>query len=300
MSNSKNILYLISLMLLMLTGCEADTSIAPFPNEGEEPVEVRFHATTVGASVEVSRANYEEKGLETGDKIGICNEWYDNIALDYTEGANPNLSIENNGKIYYPYQTTEMKVFAYAPYSATETDTENMTVNVRSEWEEDATYANYITAPLWSEPSTITKENPKAEFKFSHAMARLKITLENVPTASLSPYNHAIMLVFDCPQRGTMSLEDGSITPMETGGNYRYYIKYQKKQLADAIPTSYDYTILPGSKLKEIDVQYTDESGFIKKYYYKYTEDKPFNPFVAGTIIHMHIDFDKIRQQTKK
>ena len=66
MSNSKNILYLISLMLLMLTGCEADTSWAPLPGEGEEPVEVRLHATTVGAGVEVSRATALD-GLSVND-----------------------------------------------------------------------------------------------------------------------------------------------------------------------------------------------------------------------------------------
>ena len=79
MSNSKNILYLFSLMLLWLTGCETDSSWAPLPDREEEPVEVRFHAIRTRVGGTLSRANYTEKDAwATGDKIGIWNEFYNN------------------------------------------------------------------------------------------------------------------------------------------------------------------------------------------------------------------------------
>ncbi|MBR5541857.1 MAG: fimbrillin family protein [Bacteroides sp.] len=293
MSNSKNILYLISLILLMLTGCEADSSLAPFPNEGKEPVEVRFHAISVGASVDVSRAeNHVEKiALVNGDQIGIWNEFYPNISLTYTENGDPtNLNTTNNEIIYYPLQTEQLNVYAYAPYSETETNLNNKTVNVRSEWEDKNAYKNYITDPLWAS-ATITKTNRTAIFQFQHQMARLKINLINVN----QPNSYEIMLVFDRTQRGTMNLENGNIEPSESNGEYKYYIKHISK-LNETIPKEYDYTILPGTVLKEIDVQYSEEGSFIKKYNIKVTEeDKKFQPFVSGRINKINIDFARIK-----
>ena len=294
MSNSKNILYLISLILLMLTGCEADSSFAPFPNEGEELVEVRFHAVTVGASVDVSRAenHVEKNALANNDQIGIWNEFYPNVSLTYTEGNDPNLKTTNDEIIYYPLQTEQLKVYAYAPYSETATNLENNTVNVRSEWEDNVADEKYIKDPLWAS-STISKTNRTAEFYFKHQMARLKIHLNNININQLNSYE--IMLVFDRKQRGTMNLENGNIEPSESNGEYKYYIKH-KRILNEGIPTEYDYTILPGTVLKEIDVQYSEVGSFIKKYNFKDTgEVKKFQPFVSGNINNIYIDFAQIK-----
>lgn len=276
----------------MLTGCEADSSFAPFPNEGEELVEVRFHAVTVGASVDVSRAenHVEKNALANNDQIGIWNEFYPNVSLTYTEGNDPNLKTTNDEIIYYPLQTDQLNVYAYAPYSETATNLENNTVNVRSEWEDHTTYKNYLTDPLWAW-STITKENRTARFKFQHQMARLKIHLEYVN----QPNSYEIMLVFDRTQRGTMNLENGNIEPSESNGEYKYYIKH-KRIPNEGIPTEYDYTILPGTVLKEIDVQYSEVESFIKKYNFKDTgEVKKFQPFVSGNINNIYIDFAQIK-----
>ena len=277
----------------MLTGCEADSSFAPFPNEGKEPVEVRFHAISVGASVDVSRAeNHVEKtALVNGDQIGIWNEFYPNISLTYTENGDPtNLNTTNDEIIYYPLQTEQLKVYAYAPYSETATNLENNTVNVRSEWEDNVAYENYIKDPLWAS-STISKTNRTAEFYFQHQMARLKIHLMNIN----QPNSYEIMLVFDRTQRGTMNLENGNIEPSESNGEYKYYIKH-KRISNEGIPTEYDYTILPGTVLKEIDVQYSEVGSFIKKYNFKDTgEVKKFQPFVSGRINKINIDFARIK-----
>ena len=288
MSNSKNILYLISLILLMLTGCEAETSWAPLPNEEEEPVEVRFHATTFGANVEVSRAtSYEDNTFHPDYEIGIWNDYYSNIKMIYTntENGEPNLNTINNEKIYFPYQTEEMKVYAYAPYSDTQTDLENKTVNVRSEWEDNTVYADYIVDPLWSS-CTVIKENPMAYFYFSHQMARLRINLKmDVPLD-----NYTITITFDRPQCGTMSLTDGSITPLSQGSEYNYNIEYTNQGSPDEdLPTSYDFTILPGTVLKKIHLVYNEDKRFTKEY----TEENPFGVFNRGTVIIVNLDFTK-------
>ena len=233
----------------------------------------------------------EKTALVNGDQIGIWNEFYPNISLTYTENGDPtNLNTTNDEIIYYPLQTEQLNVYAYAPYSETETNLENKTVNVRSEWEDHTTYKNYLTDPLWAW-STITKENRTARFKFQHQMARLKIHLENVN----QPNSYEIMLVFDRTQRGTMNLENGNIEPSESNGEYKYYIKHISK-LNETIPTEYDYTILPGTVLKEIDIQYSEKGSFIKKYNIKVTEeDKKFQQFVSGRINKINIDFARIK-----
>lgn len=291
MSNSKNILYLLSLILLMLTGCEAETLTAPLPSQGEEPVEVRFHATTIGAGVTVSRANYRDVATSLQeDKIGIWNEFYDNISLTYTENTTPNLSTTNNEKIYYPYDTEELPIHAYAPYSDTELNSETGTVNVKSEWVEEAEYSQYITDPIWA-CDTITKEAPTARLGFKHQMARLKMDI--TPETGVTYSSYTIELTFDRTQHGQMSLTTGEITPTErvAGEDYIYTETYNGGN--GEMPTSYDHTILPGTKLKKITIQFVSDNE-TKNYEYTYTDDKPFHEFVPGKYIQMYIDFGKI------
>ena len=291
MSNSKNILYLLSLVLLMLTGCEAETPTALLPTTGEGPVEVRFHAINVGAGVTVSRTNYSDVATSLQEnKIGIWNEFYDNISLTYTENTTPNLSTTNNEKIYYPYDTEELPIHAYAPYSDTELNSETGTVNVKSEWVEETEYSQYITDPIWA-CDTITKEAPTARLGFKHQMARLKIDI--TPETGVTYASYTIELTLDRTQHGQMSLETGEITPTEriAGEDYIYTETYHSED--GEMTTSYDHTILPGTKLKKITIRFVSDNE-TKNYEYTYTEDKPFKEFVAGTCIQMYIDFGKI------
>lgn len=300
MSNSKNILYLLSLVLLMLTGCEAEAPTALLPTKGEGPVEVRFHAINVGAGVTVSRANYSDVATSLQEnKIGIWNEFYDNISLTYTENTTPNLSTTNNEKIYYPYDTEELPIHAYAPYSETALQTETESVLVRSEWEEEDAYSHYITDPIWA-CDTITKEAPTAELGFKHQMARLKMDI--TPETRVTYSSYTIELTFDRTQHGQMSLATGEITPtgMDEGEDYTYTETYNSS-VDNEMPISYDHTILPGTKLKKITIQFVSDNE-TKNYEYTYTDDKPFNEFVAGIYIQMYIDFkaiDKLNVKTE-
>ena len=297
MNNSKNILYLTSLIILMLTGCEAETPIAPLPNNGEEPMEVHFHAVTVNADVTVSRANYEEKAsLVTGDKIGIWNELYHHIELTYTATANPNLSTTHQEKIYYPYDTEKLPVYAYAPYNEFALDTQTNSVLVKSEWVEDTTYNDYITDPIWA-ADTISKGDT-VNFKFTHQMARLKIEIK--PEEEVIYSNYTLTFTFDRTQHGEMSLTNGIITPTEYSDcNYieRFKDPTGSSATGTNMPISYDHIILPGSKLKKIKVQFAERSGIIT-YEHTYTDEQPFQDFVAGKYIQMYIDFKKIKAVT--
>ena len=276
----------------MLTGCEAEAPTALLPTTGEGPVEVRFHAINVGAGVTVSRANYSDVATSLQeDKIGIWNEFYDNISLTYQSSTTENekriytFSPTNGGKIYYPYETEQLPVYAYAPYSNT---AENDSVLVKSEWIEDVAYSDYITDPIWA-CDTITKENATANFGFKHQMARLKININTEIGVTYSSYN--INLTFDRTQHGKMSLTTGEIIPAKQTGEYSYTETYNSED--GEMPTSYDHTILSGTKLKKIAVTFTTDTA-TKIYEYTYTEDNPFKDFVAGTYIQMHIDFKKI------
>lgn len=276
----------------MLTGCEAEAPTALLPTTGEGPVEVRFHAINVGAGVTVSRANYSVTSLQE-DKIGIWNEFYNNISLTYQSSTTENekriytFSPTNGGKIYYPYETEQLPVYAYAPYSNT---AENDSVLVKSEWIEDVAYSDYITDPIWA-CDTITKEAPTARLGFKHQMARLKININTEIGVTYSRYT--IELTLDRTQHGQMSLETGEITPTEriAGEDYIYTETYHSED--GEMTTSYDHTILPGTKLKKITIQFVSDNE-TKNYDYTYTEDKPFKEFVAGTCIQMYIDFGKI------
>lgn len=293
MSDYKNILYLLSLVLLMLTGCEAEAPAALLPDQGEEPVEVRFHAINVGADVTVSRACYSSTSLQE-DEIGIWNKFYHNISLTYTEDTTPNLSTTNNEKIYYPYDTKELPIYAYAPYSEEAFEQETQSVLVKSEWEEEDAYSHYITDPIWASDN-ITRDNATARFAFTHQMARLIMKI--APESGVLYSNYTITLTFDRAQYGQMSLTDGEITPAETG-QYSYSETYRNPAgtggTNDDMPEYYDHTLLPGSKLVSIKVEYAGNIPAVSYVHIFTEESRP--DFEAGKLVPMYIDFKAMRQ----
>ena len=297
MSNSKNILYLISLMLLMLTGCEADTSIAPFPNEGEEPVEVRLHATTVGAGVEVARANGETIPLPEGTQVGMTGGTYQNIALNYDNSTTPNLSTANGSKIYYPLQTETMNIYAYAPYKEEAYNYEENTVLVRSEWQEGNLWSNYITDPIWAKTS-VTKNQPTGTLTFAHAMSRLQIYL--VHDQGKAYTNMRIEIDVDRSQYGTMSLETRVITSANPHDDtYKRYVDNQTLQSKENTDRpQLDATILPGTVLKKVRVYF--EGFSVDGFEQEFTETNPFPAFVAGKINRIVINFGKIEEKASQ
>lgn len=299
MSNSKNILYLISLMLLMLTGCEADTSWAPLPEEGEEPVEVRLYATTVGAGVEVSRASGDTIPLpENMWKIGMTGGTYQNIALNYDETTQA-LKRTDQGTIYYPLQTDTMHIYAYAPFKEEAYISDEDSVKVKSDWETSQEFDGYITDPIWAHTS-VTKNNPTGTLTFKHAMSRLQICL--MDTINVSYTEHRITLYFDCPQYGKMSMTTGMIKGYKLMEDkfYAYTDSLNEVHSLQSIANQhYEHTIMPESELKRISVSFKKENNSID-YQYNYPEEgfrtgETWIKFEPGKTYKINIDFGKIK-----
>ena len=299
MSNSKNILYLISLMLLMLTGCEADTSWAPLPGEGEEPVEVRLHATTLGASVEVSRASYMPTTLNGSTQIGMLGGTYQNLSLTYYNDTRA-LKRTDQGTIYYPLQTDTMHIYAYAPFKEEAYIYEEDSVLVKSDWETSQEFDDYIIDPIWAE-AAVTKNNPTDTLTFKHTMSKLQIFL--VDTTDVTYTEHRVILTFDCPQYGKMSLKTGNIRADEaTEERYEYgdsYSGYFNLNPYDTNNPYYEHTIMPQSKLKHIFVSFKKANDdFIYQYNYPEKDsgqDATIMEFAPGKINRIVIDFGKIK-----
>ena len=300
MSNSKNILYLISLMLLMLTGCEADTSLAPFPNEGEEPIEVRLHATTFGANVEVSRASDETIPLPENTQVGMWGGNYQNLTLDYNTSTKA-LNTTDGSTIYYPLQTDEMHIYTYAPYSTEAYNTEDNTLWVRSLLDElNTSRSHYITDPIWA-GDTITKDDAvngviSASLPFKHVMSRLQIFF--VHDSGKTYENIDFSIDFDRLQHGKMSMETGEITTASARSE-TYKIEMGSITLRSKVNTStpqYDYTVFPGSVLQKIYIYYKDLDGNSGTYEYDFTAEghTPFPAFEAGKINKIIINLGEI------
>ena len=298
MSNSKNILYLISLILLMLTGCEADTSWAPLPGEGEEPVEVRLHATTLGASVEVSRASYMPTTLNGSTQIGMLGGTYQNLSLSY-DGNTKAIKRTDRGTIYYPLQTDTMHIYAYAPFKEVAYISEEDSVLVKSDWETLVDSTNYITDPIWAK-AAVTKKNPADTLTFKHAMSRLQICL--MDTIDVRYTEHRITLYFDRPQYGKMSMTTGMIKGYKLMEDkfYAYTDSLNEvHSLQSIIKPYYEHTIMPESELKRISVSFKKENNSID-YQYNYPEEgfitgETWIKFEPGKTYKINIDFGKIK-----
>ena len=287
MSDSKNILYLFAFMLLMLTGCEAESSLAPLPNAGEEPVELRFHARVVGADVSVARSEYTpEDMLQAGDRIGIWNEFYHNLQMTCKEThATDNriaLEMTDGSRLLYPYATSMMTVCAYAPYVEQPVDG---TVPVTTEWEPQQ---EGIKDPIWGSVQVEKAEDVRlvnAELGFAHRMARLQIVFTgDAPNVS----NVSVTLTFDAPQHGVMNLADGNMTSA-TQEEKTYTLEVQD------VSTTFDRTVLTGTTLKTVQVTLTDDTG---TYTYSSTQEKKFD--TPGRIHRLNISLEGIKEKGEK
>ena len=280
----------------MLTGCEADTSWAPLPGEGEEPVEVRLYATTVGAGVEVSKASGDTIPLPGNMwKIGMLGGTYQNLSLTYDKNSKA-LKRTDQGTIYYPLQTDTMYIYAYAPFNEKAYISDEDSVKVKSDWETSQDFDDYITDPIWAK-TTVTKNNPTGTLTFKHAMSKLQIYL--VSEEEGKTYTDISLVIdFDRSQYGKMSMETGVITPAQTGD-----CSYEKSETTltlnpkGSTNTLHDeFTILPETKLKKITI---DFEGLDKPYVQEFTEDT-FPAFVAGKVIPMYINLEKIEKEAFK
>lgn len=249
-----NLSILFGLALLMLTGCEQDTT-ATLPQPGEEPAEVLFSARI--AQVDIStRANYIPKeAFQSGNEIGLFgwktqisdeNQYLGNVKLVSNDGGT---SLTANGqKIYFPVQTQMLQLCAYYPYS--DTDVSGNHVNIRSELESPSTA---ITDPLWGQTSVTKPTNSTpatASFNMAHRMGRLKIYVYKDESESTAYYLKSIQVVFYNQQIGTMNIANGQIT-RANNTETSYTDDYTTKALttdASGDP-QYDHTILPAEAI---------------------------------------------------
>jgi len=273
-------------MLLMLTGCEAESSLVPLPNGGEEPVEVRFHAKVVGADVSVSRSEYTAgTALQENERIGIWNEFYDNLQMTCKETNTTDnqtimkLELPDGGKLFYPYGTNLMTVCAYAPYVEQPMDG---TIPITTEWEPAQ---EGVKDPIWGSVQVEKAGDVRlvnAELEFAHRMARLQVVFTG------EGENVSVTLIFDAPQHGVMSLADGNMTSA-TQAETPYTL-----DITDASAT-FDRTVLLGSTLKTVQVTLTDDTD---TYTYSSTLEKRFE--TPGLIYRLNIDLEGVKEKGEK
>lgn len=314
-----NLSILFGLALLMLTGCEQDTT-ATLPQPGEEPAEVLFSARIASAQVTTRVENYndEKTSFNERDKIGLFT-WRNSITVPNQHLANIMLVSDENGnnltadgqKIYFPLQTEALQLSAYHPYSTEAVS--GSTVKVRSELQEGDAYTNYITDPLWAQKA-ITKSdiqtNPTVTLNFSHCMARLKIYVYTTSTTT-DYYLENIQVVYSLRQAGTLDLMTGKITTAEMEDTYydhNYTTNNQLPTSETGVP-QYDHTILPAETLPTgeygipfmvsaivIKVSYMEgdvkKSGEYIAYYARDVDSSQYIKPSSGKTVRVNIKFD--------
>ncbi len=267
-----NLSILFGLALLMLTGCEQDTT-ATLPQPGEEPAEVLFSARIAQVDISTRANNYTpQEAFQSGNKIGLFgwktqitdeNQYLGNVKLVSNEDGS---SLTADGqKIYFPVQTQTLQLCAYYPYS--NTDVSGNHVNIRSELESPSTA---ITDPLWGQTSVTKPTNSTpatANFSMDHRMGRLKIYVYQDPAISGTNYLTKIQVVFYNQQIGTMNITNGQINAANNTET-----TYTDSYPTTALPTDatgdpqYDHTILPAeaistnSAVKSITITIASES----------------------------------------
>lgn len=249
MSRKTNLSYLFSLTLLLLAGCDKDSSPVPAPDTGAEPVEIRLQARMTQVSVSVTRAAGDStafitslsdidggiglyglrdtlsaedgssatNGAMEGDNAYICN-WKLTASPAEDTGT---FALTGEGKIYFPAGRETAYLYAYAPYTETGItvdDEGNASVPVAGGWCEAEAPNN---DPLWAKTvSTIKRAtadetaatpNGTATFEFTHRMAQLAIHIYHTKTDAAAYLLQAVEVTFFADQHGKLNLRNGSI-----------------------------------------------------------------------------------------
>ncbi len=324
MSIKTNISYLFSLALLpLLAACGQDSSpLAPTPPVGDEPVEIRLAARMTGVDVSVTRAEgdlTDDFKVAAGSLFGV----YGVNLKDDTEGKDLSVAYIDNSQLtagapqttagkttvqlggvtehlYLPAgKQSSARLHVYAPYS--ETTTENgsdRTIPVMGGWvktTQEGAASTDATDPLWA---TATATKPlleegeerrvmNIEMALQHRMARL-----NVHVSSKAGQSNltGLRVTFANDQKGTMSLNSGTIAPANQTAT-TYTENYSPAiALTEAATRVSSHTVLPGSNaVTAIDIEIDGE------WYSAYTSeayaDHPIN-FTAGNITNVTITFN--------
>lgn len=271
MSKRVNILSLFSTMLLLLTGCEQETSLSPLLPSGEkEPVEIHLSARVAEVSTVITRAETDFYTTLTGNPVGLYglkgrgasfadSIYMDNRSLEY-DNTNKSLT-SSTAKVYFPTGRDSALLYAYYPYTSDPIPLPGnatgrcirvkggMSTTSPNEW------TNAPKDPLYAfAKSTIVRKKKeeteatlsgKAELKFIHRMARLQIL---VMTNALEDYRlQAVHVTFASHQHGYMDLRTGEIiTADATPETCTETLADQS--LKDVSAPQLDYSALPGIK----------------------------------------------------
>lgn len=235
MSKRVNILSLFSTMLLLLTGCEQETSLSPLlPAGGKEPVEIHLSARVAEVSTVVTRAGTDFSTTLTGSTVGLYglkgrgvsftdSIYMDNRSLEY-DNTNSSLT-SGTAKVYFPTGRDSALLYAYCPYTndpialpgnATERCIRvkgGMSTTSSAEWTDapkDPLYAfAKSTIVRKKEGETGATPSGEAKLEFFHRMARLQIL---VKTNAAEDYRlQAVHVTFASHQHGYMDLRTGEI-----------------------------------------------------------------------------------------
>lgn len=269
MSKRVNILSLFSTMLLLLTGCEQETSLSPLLPAGEkEPVEIHLSARVAEVSTVITRAETDFYTTLTGSTVGLYglkgrgasftdSIYMDNRSLKYINGD----LTSSTAKVYFPTGRDSALLYAYCPYTSDPIplpgNATGRCIRVKGgmsttsdEWADapkDPLYA-FAKSTIVRKKKEETEATPsgKAELKFIHRMARLQIL---VMTNALEDYwLQAVHVTFASHQHGYMDLRTGEIiTADATPETCTKTLADQSIESVSATP-QLDYSALPGIK----------------------------------------------------
>lgn len=268
MSKRVNILSLFSTMLLLLTGCEQETSLSPLLPAGEkEPVEIHLSARVAEVSTVITRAETDFYTTLTGNPVGLYglkgrgasftdSIYMDNRSLEYENG----LLTSSTAKVYFPTGRDSALLYAYYPYTSDPIPLPGNATGrcIRVKGGMSTTSDEWADAPkdpLYAfAKSTIVRKKEgeaeatpsgKAELKFFHRMARLQIL---VNTNAAEDYRlQEVHVTFASHQHGYMDLRTGEIiTADATPETCTKTLADQS--LRNVTAPQLDYSALPGIK----------------------------------------------------
>lgn len=313
MSKRINISYLFSIMLLLLAGCDKDSSLTPPPNR-EEPVEILLNAQVVRVSTSITRSDFQdETSFNDGKQIGIFGlrsegaSFTDNPYLNNLTFTNNAGELTGTGKIYFPSGKTTSYLYGYYPYTETAKlykSGDEISIPVRGglSGTTDATWADAGTDPLHatatptieraSENSAQATPSPvEVTLSFRHKMAQLQIM---VNTEDADYRLQEIITTFSANQHGYMNIRNGEIISAnsteevctETFGNVGF---------ANATTAQSIHSVLPGTNaIKKIQVKVKingEADGAIYTAFDAEEEARNIN-LTAGNITKVTINFN--------
>lgn len=320
MSKRVNISYLFSIMLLLLTGCEQETSLAPSPIHGEEPVEILLSANVVQVSASIlTRSDFLNEtsfkdgtrkvgvfGLRTQDGSFTDYPYVNNFAL--TNSSDGTLS--GDGQIYFPagYGTITAYLYGYYPYTAEAelvSQGNDILIPVKSglsgvadgKWTNAGTDPLHATAaPTIERVENAVNERPSipVTLTFKHMMAQLQIF---VNTATSDKYRlQEIITTFSKHQHGYMNVRNGEITSADSNSETITETFPSEDFIGAATATAQSiHSVLPGTDaIQKIEVKIKidgEENGKVYEAFNAATANKSIN-LTAGSITAVTINFN--------